>query len=260
VCYREGTPALQARVFARGVDALSPGWSEADVGKDGAFSVYLDEPGAIRLRAGLPPSGVRDMAASEVRLDPQSDRKTVVLTVPSGRSLLVRIPDWPAFVPGAARLTNGPHSPGASEWIVGGVAKFESIDARAPLSVYCGPLPDGRIAFSREIPVSATEIRLPLVASRRIRGRARGFPAGARFDGAWADTRAFTATGRMGPDGRFLIRGVPPGICRVCAVFKRGAKTWAGSTLDAGDQGPVDVEVRRMDEAEFAAWVSSRPP
>jgi hypothetical protein len=247
-------------VYARGTDAEAEGWSDVRVERDGAFSVYHYGLGLIRLRVGLSPSGAEDMAATEVTADPSVESEPLVLTAPRSRSLLVRIPDWPVSVPGAARLANGPYSRAQAEWIVGGTARFEGIDPRAPLSVYCGPLPDGRIAFHPDVSKAGAEVTLPLVPSRSIRGRARGFPSDARPDRVWADTSAFEARGHIDSDGSFLVPGVPPGACRVCIVFKRGEEVWAGSVRDAGSAVRVEIKVRQMDESAFAAFVFPRPP
>ena len=262
VRHEDGTPAPKAVLYVLGLDAEAEGWSRVAVDRDGKGNFSMSGFGSrvIRLRAGLSPSGAEDMAASEVTVGSEVDPEAIVLTVPRSRSLLVRIPDWPASALGAARLANGPYSPGFSEWIVGGAASFEGIDPRAPLSFYCGPLPDGRIAFSRDLSAAGAEVTVPLVPSRSIRGRARGFPADAQSCSVWADTSAFEAPGRVGPDGSFLVRGVPPGACRVCVVFKRGKEVWAGSVRNTGSGDPVTVEVRRMDETAVEAWVSPRLP
>jgi hypothetical protein len=258
VRHPDGTPAPEAELYVQGADAEAKPWSGVRVDRTGNFSVYHDAPGGIRLRAGLSPSGPEDMVASEVVADPGVDDEAVVLTVPQSRSILVRIPDWPASAVGAARIASGPWSRGHSSWILGDVARFEGIDPAARLSFYGGPLSDGRIAFSRELP-TADEVSVPLVASRTIVGRARGFPFGAEPDGAWADTSEFEAPGRVDPTGSFSIRGVPRGACRVRVVFRRGTDVWAGSVWDTGAAVPIEIEVRRMDEAAYAAWVFPRP-
>ncbi len=259
VRHTDGTPAPEAVVYARGVDPAPKEWVRGDVGRDGNFTVY-DQRGAVRLRAGLSPTAPEDMGASEVEVNAGADPATVVLTVPTSRDLRVRIPGWPAAATEAARLVNGPYSRGDSEWVVGGIARFDGIDPRAPLSFYGGPLPDGRIAFSPDLSQSGAEATLPLVPSRSIHGRARGFPADARPDSVWADTSAFEARGEVDADGTFLVRGVPIGGCRVCIVFRRGEEAWAGSIGDTGSADPVDVEVRPMDETALSAWRVARPP
>lgn len=258
VRHADGTPAPEAAVYVLGGNDEKEGWTRVLVGRDGSFSEPYYHFRLIRLRAGLSPSGPEDMAASEVSRRPGV--WPVVFTVPASRSLLVHVPEWPASVPGAARLVNGPYSRGKWAWILDGTARFDGIDSRAPLSCYCGPLPDGRIAFSRDLSAAGPEATVPLVPSRSIRGRARGFPADASSQRVWADTSEFEATGRVEADGTFLVRGVPPGPCRVCVVFTRGEASWAGFARDAGSTDPVEVELRRMDEAELEALTTPRPP
>jgi hypothetical protein len=259
VRYPDGSPAPEATVYVHGEKRAEQGWANVVVYQDGHFLISPDGPRAIRLRAGFSPSGVDDMAASEVTVGAGVEAGTIVLTVPRSRGLLVLIPDWPATVAGAARLMNGPYSPGSSEWILGGRVSFNAIDWRAPLSVYCGPLPDGRIAFAPEISPTSKEVTVALVPSRTIRGRACGFPSDAKPASAWADTSAFEARGSVRPDGTFLIHGVPPGGCRVCVLFKRGRDVWAGSVWDAGSAEQVEVELRQKNEADLPAWIYPRP-
>ena len=263
VRHEDGTPAPRAVIYGLGCDARAKGWSRMSVNQDGKGHFWMSVLGTgepIRLRAGLAPTGVEDMAASEVTLEAKPGPGTILLTVPRSRSLVIRIPDWPASVPGAVRLANGPYSPGHSAWIVDGAASFEGIDPRAPLAVHAGPLPDGRIAYSPRISQASEEVTLALVPSRTIRGRAHGFPSDAQPDRVWADTSAFEARGLVGPDGTFVIRGVPPGACRVCVLFRRGQDVWAGSVRDGGSTERVDVELRQMAAADLPAWIYPRPP
>lgn len=261
VRHEDGTPAPKAVLYALGLDTERERWTRVSVERDGKGNFSMSAAGSrvVRLRAGLSPSGVEDMTASEVAVKLGVDTEPIVLTVPRSRTLLVRIPKWPTSAVGVARIANGPNSPGALEWIVDGTVRFDGIDPRAHLSVYCGPLSDGRIAFARDVSKVGAVVRLPLVTSRTIRGRVRGLPSDAQPDSVWADTSAFEARGRMDPDGSFLIRGVPPEACRVCVVFKRGKEMWAGSVVDKGAGALVEIAVRRMEKGAFAAWIASRP-
>lgn len=258
VRHADGTRARDAVVYLGGEGAED--WTLVHVREDGNFSVSYFAPRKFRLRAGLAPSAVEDMAASEVAARPGVDSDPIVLTVPNGRGIRVRIAEWPESAIGVARLSNGPNSPGRLVWVLGNTATFEGVDPSAPLSFYCGPLPDGRIAFSSGLSTAGAEAIVPLVPSRSIQGRALGFPSNSRPDRAWAESGAFQAPGRMGLDGTFVIRGVPPGACRVCVVFRRGEEVWAGCAEDGGSTVPVDVRLRQMDEASFAAWLRGRPP
>ncbi len=260
--YSDGTPAPKAVLYWRATGAVTDRWMAEHVRPDGHFSVWTLDRGAIQLRAGLRPSGVADLAASELTVEPGPASEAIVLTVPRGPRLRVRVEGWPHFEAGAVRVTNGSTSRGTSAWILGDTATFEEVDPRLPVAVYGGPLPDGRIAYATGISPTDVRVTVPLIASLTIRGRARGFPPEARLVWAWADTEAFAAPGTLGPAGEFMIRGIPPGLCRVRVAFWWGKEWWAGSVRNVNPAVPVplDVEVQEMDEAAFSDWLADRPP
>lgn len=228
------------------------------VSQEGSFAVYSEGSHDIRLRVGLPPLGPEDLAGSEVTVGPETSGP-LSLTVSRGVRLRVRVPDWPSHMAGAARIAGGPHSRGKSAWILGNAATFEEVESGERLTVYCGPLPDGRIGFVHEVSPTSGEVSVPLVPSRSIWGRAIGAPPGATPERVWADRTDFEASGQLRPDGRFLIRGVPPGPCRICVVFRVGQDLWAGAQMDEGSADPAFVEVSSMEGAAFAEWLAQRP-
>lgn len=133
------------------------------------------------------------------------------------------------------------------------------MNSSAHLAVYCGPLPEGRIAFARGVSASRGDVTLPLTPSRSIQGRALGCPSDAIPDRVWADSSEFEATGLFNSDGSFLIHGIPSGSCRVRVVFRRGPERWTGSIKVEGTNAPATVELQRMDAAAFTAWLAERP-
>jgi hypothetical protein len=261
VRHPDGTPAPEAQVFSLATKPAEPGegWLPWGVDEDGRFSVRADDSTEVRLRVGLEPTGVEDLASSETTADPRSEPERRVLTLAPGRDLVVRIEGWPAPVTANARIANGAYSAGLSRWIVGGVARFGGIDPRAPISFYAGPLPDGRIAHARDVSDAGAEAVVPLVAGRTVRGRARGAPPEAEPGFVRADDSTFQADGHLAADGSFAIRGVPPGACRVCVTFRRGNESWVGRVRDAGSGAPLDIELHRMEEPSHHSWLYPRP-
>jgi hypothetical protein len=256
VLHPNGAPARGAIVYARPADMGVGAWQRHATWGDGNVTFLRHMGRSYRLRALMPPSGVEDAAESEILL---GDVDEVTLVASGSRALTVRVPGWPRTEPGAASVMNGPLARPHAVWLVAGEARLSGLDARAPLSVYCGPLPDGRIAFRRGIPSSQGEVSLALVASRTIRGTARGMPDAAEPDSVWADTSEFVAQGHVAEDGRFIVRGVPEGTCRVCVVFRLGADRWVGSVQDDGTADRLVVDVKRIAGDALEAWIFPRP-
>lgn len=257
VLHPDGRPARDALVYARLAGAGPGAWQAHPVGASGIVTIWRPQGQDHVVRTLLPPTGVEEAAASEIRLAGSLDE--VTLAAPGARSLTVRVPDWPREEPGLTWVMNGPRSRPRAAWIIGGVARFEGLPAGSTLSILCTPLLDGRIAFRREVSPSEDEVSLPLVASRTIRGLAHGIPHAAQPESVWADTSEFVAEGHLAEDGRFVVRGVPRGACRVCVVFRLGADRWVGAVRDEGAATCVRVEVQRIGEDALDAWIYPRP-
>lgn len=236
----DGLPAARAVAYVRPSSRPHAPWREVYTDLVGDYLEVAPLRDRLLLRFGLEPTGPEDLADSEVTLDPESPEDTrPVFATPPPSDLLVRVPGWPSDVPGAVRLVNGPYSRPIAAWIVDGVARFQGIDGSAPVSLYAGPLPNGRIALAEGVDGRAGTVDLPWRASRTIRAHVRGVPEHAYDFRVWADSSAFEAPGRMISKGIFELRGVPPGPARVCAWFRSGARDFVGRV----SVGATDLEV-----------------
>ncbi len=216
-------------------------WTDAD----GAFEMRAVPEGALTLRASLQ----QTLSGSDTVLMASPTMADVTLVVDRGLDWRVRVDGWaPGGKPVYARVIEGLPASGVRattiEVAADGTVVFQGLRKDAAYTVWIPNLGDDRyvlesgLRWSEEGAVLAPKRGQPITGRLTLPPDARDVMVGVRKDG-------LSAVGSVADDGRYEVRGLPPGdwtVTGYCSTPRTGM--WKGSaTAPAG--GTADVVLER---------------
>ena len=211
--------AVIQSALAKGEGDEWSAWSHSRA--DGSFQIEEVVAGSVRLRASLRDSLARSEATIRVGSDSTNE---IRLVLDPGETRVARLVGVPA---GAwANLYEGDPGPDAPRCSVHvdaeGRATFAGMRGDRRYTLWSWPQGADTYVLVRDLAWGAEERTFEAVPGRTVTGTTSHVPAGEAELQVFARGDGLTVTGTIDGEGRFAIRGLPPGewTVRVQALYK----------------------------------------
>ncbi|MCC7139987.1 MAG: hypothetical protein IT460_16320 [Planctomycetes bacterium] len=183
-----------------------------------------------------------------------------LVTADLGASLAVRVEGWPRRAAGevlATREGGGPPERARADLDVEGRARLVGLRRDATYTLFVGPTPEQvvdpgpwRCARREGVRPGAEQVVLSLADGASIEGRVDAAgpapQAGLSSGWAWVDEGGVVARAALSSDGRFALRGLPPGTYTVRAV-RIDFPGWTPFPPDGFDVGETSARTGASD-------------
>lgn len=194
---------------------------------DGRLSVTTDEHGefeigpfpggGVELFARPPKSEAELFRDRAVRVSPGASK--VELVLPPCGDFELRVADWDetrSYVDAYLTIEGKrPRRIGGDVWSRGRIG-FRNVPLDQAYTLFVEPDEQGRIVYAEHLRPAPEPVVVKLVPGGKISGTVV-YPPGVTGSFVTAEGTTFRLSVEVGPDGTFVIPGIPPGKCRVTA-------------------------------------------
>lgn len=211
----------------------------------GRFVIREVPEGPVKLR----PSIIQGLARSETTVNAAVNGEDVTLTLDLGLELRVRIDGWAKATDARgqrAYLFEGAPAKGVVFGMYpvdsDGTITFLGLRRDLAYTMWIPPTGGDWYVLREGVRWSTGETTVVRTRGLSIEGRLTAPPKIAQLQ-VWARRGGLNVVGRVETDGRFLIRGLPPGEWTVLGTGKDGHKDWRGEAT-ASTGGSVEFELK----------------